>query len=170
MVCDDGRVSVVIRRPGPDELAEVGRLTVDAYAADGAVSADDPYFVMLADAAGRDRAADLLVAVSEQGALLGTVTYVVPGSALSEVSTREEAEIRMLAVAPAARGCGIGEQLTRACVDRARAEGFAVLVLSTATWMHAAHRLYRRLGFVRVPERDWKPRTDVDLLVYALDL
>ncbi|MFG7942814.1 hypothetical protein Q8723_13155, partial [Streptomyces cacaoi] len=23
--------------------------------------------------------------------------------------------------------------------------------------MHAAHRLYERLGFVRTPERDWQP-------------
>ncbi len=148
----------------------MGRLTVDAYVADGAVPADDPYAVVLADAAGRDRAADILVAVSEDGALLGTVTYVVPGSALSEVSTPEEAEMRMLAVAPAARGRGVGERLTRACVERAREDGFTALVLSTGTWMHAAHRLYGRLGFAPVPERDWQPRAGIDLMVYTLDL
>jgi hypothetical protein len=36
--------------------------------------------------------------------------------------------------------------------------------------MAAAHRLYERLGFTRLPERDWSPLLGVDLLVYARDL
>ncbi len=36
--------------------------------------------------------------------------------------------------------------------------------------MAAAHRLYERLGFTRVPERDWKPREDVQLIAYELPL
>ena len=63
----------------------------------------------------------------------------------------------MLAVAPAARGRGVGEALATWCVDRARADGCHAVVLSTLPVMHAAHRLYQRLGFVRTPERDWYP-------------
>jgi hypothetical protein len=36
--------------------------------------------------------------------------------------------------------------------------------------MRAAHRVYGRLGFVRVPDRDWQPMPGIDLLVYRLDL
>jgi ribosomal protein S18 acetylase RimI-like enzyme len=36
--------------------------------------------------------------------------------------------------------------------------------------MHAAHRLYERLGFTRVPERDWSPVPGVQLVAYALPL
>jgi hypothetical protein len=36
--------------------------------------------------------------------------------------------------------------------------------------MHAAHRIYRRLGFLRTPERDWRIEPDVELLTYALAL
>jgi hypothetical protein len=36
--------------------------------------------------------------------------------------------------------------------------------------MTAAHRLYERLGFHRLPERDWSPVPGVDLLVYARDI
>jgi hypothetical protein len=36
--------------------------------------------------------------------------------------------------------------------------------------MTAAHRLYHRLGFTRLPERDWSPEPDIELLVYARDL
>jgi hypothetical protein len=44
------------------------------------------------------------------------------------------------------------------------------VVLSTERRMTAAHRLYARLGFRRLPERDWSPTPGVDLLVYALDV
>jgi hypothetical protein len=36
--------------------------------------------------------------------------------------------------------------------------------------MLAAHAVYRRLGFVREPERDWSPIPGVDLVAFALDL
>jgi hypothetical protein len=36
--------------------------------------------------------------------------------------------------------------------------------------MTAAHRIYERLGFTRIPERDWSPVPGVDLLAYRLDL
>jgi hypothetical protein len=36
--------------------------------------------------------------------------------------------------------------------------------------MEAAHRLYRRMGFTRTPERDWSPRPDVPLVTFALAL
>jgi ribosomal protein S18 acetylase RimI-like enzyme len=43
-------------------------------------------------------------------------------------------------------------------------------VLSTDPLMTAAHRLYRRLGFTRLPERDWSPVPGTDLLVYSREL
>ncbi|MCZ9344350.1 GNAT family N-acetyltransferase, partial [Streptomyces sp. TRM76130] len=71
-------------------------------------------------------------------------------------------------------GRGVGEALVRACVDRARGvDGCARLILSTQETMHAAHRLYERLGFVRTPERDWCPLPETDairLLTYELPL
>ena len=36
--------------------------------------------------------------------------------------------------------------------------------------MDAAHRLYQRNHFVRVPERDWLPEPDVPLLAFRLAL
>jgi ribosomal protein S18 acetylase RimI-like enzyme len=76
----------------------------------------------------------------------------------------------MLAVAPAARGRGIGHALTRWCVDRAREQGCSRVVLSSLDRMHAAHRLYERMGFRRLPERDWFPSPEISLVSYALDL
>jgi ribosomal protein S18 acetylase RimI-like enzyme len=66
-----------------------------------------------------------------------------------------EASFRMLAVDVTAQGQGVGEALVTACIDRASAGGRALFIHS-GTWMTAAHRLYGRLGFARVPERDWE--------------
>ena len=45
-----------------------------------------------------------------------------------------------------------------------------LVVLSSADYMKPAHRIYERLGFTRVPDRDWSPRPGVDLYAFALDL
>ena len=55
---------------------------------------------------------------------LGCVTYVPgPASALAEMIEPGEAQIRMLAVAPAAQGRGAGTALAEACIERARGDG-----------------------------------------------
>jgi ribosomal protein S18 acetylase RimI-like enzyme len=36
--------------------------------------------------------------------------------------------------------------------------------------MTAAQRLYERLGFTRLPERDWSPAPGVGLIVYSREL
>jgi len=160
----------VIRRARPHELDAVGRLTVDAYVGAGVISPDAMYLEFLSDAAHRDAEAELWVAVDEARGVLGTVTFVETGSALAEVAREGEAEIRSLAVAPVAMGEGVGEALTRHTIAIARERGYAALVLSSATTMHAAHRLYERLGFTRLPERDWSPAPHVSLVAYTLPL
>nr|MBA3523485.1 GNAT family N-acetyltransferase [Geodermatophilaceae bacterium] len=82
----------------------------------------------------------------------------------------DEAAFRMLAVAAPWRGHGAGELLVRACIERARALGCARMVISTEAGMQAAGRMYARLGFVRVPGRDWSPQPGVALLCLVLEL
>ncbi len=142
----------------------MGELTANAYLADGAMPAADPYYEVLRDAAARASDADLWVAVDEAGTLLGTVTWCPPGSRYRELAGPDEGEFRALAVAPAGRGSGVGEALVLQCLDLAAGSGAAAVVISTAGWMAAAHRLYRRLGFRPAPERDWSPRADVRLI------
>ena len=166
---------MILRRADPAdpaELAAVGALTVTAYTADGYLrGAEDGYAEHLRAAADRARDAELAVAVEDDsGDLLGTVTYCRAGTPWAEVSRAGEAEFRMLAVAPAARGRGVGAALAAWCVQRARADGCTAVVLSTLPMMHAAHRLYGRMGFVRTPDRDWRPDPEVLLITYALAL
>jgi ribosomal protein S18 acetylase RimI-like enzyme len=160
---------VKVRPARAEELDAVGKLTVAAYVADG-MDLGDSYIKVLADAARRARDADLLVAVDADDRLLGTVTVCEPGTPWAEVSRPGELEFRMLAVTPAARGRGIGEGLTRAVVDRARERGVHQVVLCSSDYMDVAHRLYRRLGFTRLPCRDWQPVPGLQLLAFALEL
>lgn len=161
---------VTIRPARDEELAAVGELTVESYRANGYLEGGGPYALKLADAAPRAREAELLVAVDSSGALLGTVTIAPPGSPWSQVAAADELEFRMLAVAPEARGRGVGEALTRRAIDRATELRLRAVTLSSSVEMAAAHRIYERLGFYRTPEQDWQPNPEVTLLTYRLDL
>lgn len=160
-------MTTVIRQALPEEYDAVGELTVAAYSHDGFVRGE--YAMTLRAAADRAAKAELLVAVDDSG-LLGTVTYCPPGSVYREIGLDHEGEFRMLGVAGRARGLGIGTALTEHCIERTRALGLPRIVLCSAVYMTTAHRIYERLGFARLPERDWSPIAGVDLYAFALDL
>ncbi|MFF9123752.1 GNAT family N-acetyltransferase [Streptomyces sp. NPDC014889] len=163
----------LIRPVEPGEYGILGEITAQAYLQDGLLDfgESDGYLDELRDVAKRAAAAEVLVAVAD-GEVLGGVTFVAGAGPMADLAGLGETEIRMLAVAHAARGRGVGEALVRACADRARAvEGCVRMVLSTQSSMHTAHRIYERLGFVRTPGRDWNPLPhldDITLLTYEL--
>ena len=124
----------------------------------------------LADVPGRAGRAELLVARDVDGRVVGSVALVLDGDFGEVTRSADEAAFRMLAVDANARGRGVGEALVHACLDQARAAGKRRMVLSSGLRMTAAHRLYERLGFTRLPERDWSPLPGIGLLVYAREL
>lgn len=157
----------------PDELDAAGRIVVEAYRAHGGPSADeDEYLGEVLDARGRARLCPVLVAVDEaSGEVLGSVSYVPGGdNAMAEIEREGEAGFRMLGVSPAAQRRGIGEALVRACIERASADGRQGVAICTELGMHAARRLYERLGFRRAPDRDFDPVPGVHLIAYLLAL
>lgn len=163
-------MSLTIRVATPDDFAAIGELTVAAYRGDGQTRAGHPYEPVLLDAAGRAGAGTLLVCTAEDGEILGSVLFVLPESELAEVSREGEAEFRMLAVAPHAQRRGVGEALVLACLDRARGLGCRAVVICVRDFVEGAKRLYKRLGFVREPSRDWSPMPGVMLLGLRYDL
>lgn len=161
-------MDLLVREAHEDELVQIGEVTAEVY--DGEGLAGPEYVKVLRDARARwaSPATTLLVAMDDgTDDILGTVVLAEPGSPWQDLGDGEEVEFRMLATLPSARGRGVGETLVRACIDRARAAGAPRLVLSTGPEMTAAHRLYERLGFVRVPERDWRPRPEMKELLRA---
>ncbi len=162
-----------VRAIDDHELRDAGELTLAAYLALEWPIIDPGYRDELADVDARAAEAAVLVAVDteEGGGLLGSVTYVDgPANRYAEFTDEDAAGMRMLAVRPEAQGRRVGDALVAACIDRARRDGKAKLVLHTTTWMPAARRLYERLGFQRDEQRDWRPVPEVELLGYVFPI
>lgn len=167
---------LTIRDLQPAEAAALGQLLVGVYASlpGFPTPAQQPdYYAMLADI-GRfteRRAARVLVARTEAGELAGGVVYFGDmaeyGSGGTATQVTHAAGIRLLGVAPRFRGLGVGRALTAACLDLARAQGHAEVILHTTEAMQVAWGLYERLGFRRSEDLDFQQQ---DLAVYGFRL
>ena len=78
------------------------------------------------------------------------------GCVLLVEKSKTVGQLRLLLVEPAARGAGIGKRLVQECILEARAAGYAKLVLTTHSILHAAHRIYRDAGFRELPGQSWE--------------
>ena len=159
--------SLRVEAATPADFPRIAELTAGVYRDERL--APEEYQRELRDVAGRAERAELLVARDGE-TVVGSVALVLAGEFGEITDSDDEAAFRMLVVDPAARARGIGELLVRACLDLARSVGKRRMVLSTDPKMVAAHRLYERLGFRRLPERDWSPLPGVHLMAYGLDL
>ena len=159
---------VVVRRAAPGDVAAAGDVTVAAYE-EFTLGPSDPYVERLRDAAAREREAELWVAELD-GEVVGTVTLALDGSPWREIARPGEGEFRMLAVSPHARRRGVGEALLTLVLDRFRELRMGAVVMSSLTEMAAAHRVYERSGFHRLPERDWSPVPGVELIAFRKEL
>ncbi|WP_019930146.1 GNAT family N-acetyltransferase [Nocardia sp. BMG111209] len=156
-----------IRRARAEEFEEIGALTISVYLGEGHVHPDSSYLSVLLDTATRARTAQVLVAVRD-GELLGSLTIAEPGTPYADIARPDELEFRMLAVAKGARGLGVGSGLVDAVLGAARAGGYPAVILTTMSTMADARRIYERMGFVHVPERDWRTDSGKPLTVMRL--
>ncbi len=159
-------LATVVRMVRPEELGQVGDLTVRAYVEATNLSPDSEYVDKLRRADERAAASPMLVAV-RGGELVGAVSLCPLGSRWSEIARPGELELRMLVVEPSQRGTGIADALLAGSIDHALAHGENSLVISVIGDNLAAHRLYAKHGFVRQPDRDWDPTPQAHLLVYT---
>ena len=103
--------------------------------------------------------ADRAVFADPAGAILqpgGQIFFVVEGDTVLGTCavlrhSPSECEIAKMAVAPAARGRGLGDLLMEAAVDFARQIGARRVAIVSNTVLAPALRLYRKHGFVEVP-------------------
>lgn len=162
-----GGTSLEVRTALPEEYPAVGELLVSVYVDEGYSAPERAPGLRAVEPLAAE--AELLVARDERTGVVGTVTFALGGTPQAEIAREGEAEIRLLAVAPTARGRGIGEALVAESIRRARERGCQRLVLSTRPTMAPAQRLYTRTGFVRAPERDWS-KAGSPRIVYTLEL
>jgi ribosomal protein S18 acetylase RimI-like enzyme len=160
--------ALAVSPAGPEDFDRIADLSVRVYVGGGLAS--EGYTSELADVAGRASRAELLVVRNDNGHVVGSVALVLSGDFGEVTRSDEEAAFRMLVVDPAAQGRGLGTLLVTTCLARARAAGKRRMVIATGTRMTAAQRLYERLGFTRLPERDWSPVPGIDLIVYSREL
>jgi len=162
--------SIEIRRLAPgDDAARAGRIVQASYFALEGYPHDEVYDAILGDVATRAREADVVVALLD-GELVSCLTFVADdANPHAEFRDPEGSSFRYFGVDPAAQGRGVGEAMVGWCVAEARRLGKRRLRIHTLTMMHAAQRLYERLGFVRDPsaDEDWD---GVVGLAYRLDL
>ena len=160
-----------IRDATPADAEAAGRVVLEAYLSLPDHYSEPEYEEELADVASRlPPTAEVLVA-EQDGRIVGCITYVPgPESPMAEHLRPGEASIRMLGVTGDVRGQGVGRLLVEACIDRARRRGCTAVFLHSTSYMHAAHRMYARLGFSRVPERDWRPYPDLWLQAFLLPI
>lgn len=153
---------VTIRPVRPEERAAAAALVERAYA-EYAERMMPAAWAALREAVGAalahaGAAVEWLVA-ERGGALVGSVLLYAPAvDAYGGLTGRAPwPELRLLAVAPEARGAGVARRLMDACVARTRAMGADALGLHTSSSMTAARALYAAMGFVREPQYDFPP-------------
>lgn len=112
------------------------------------------------------RRGDVLVARDrETNALAGVVIVVPADSPARRLAVDREVEMHLLAVGSDFRKAGLGRLLVASAIDFARRRSAPKMLLWTQPTMTAAHRLYEREGFERVPALDFE-RSGRAFLVY----
>jgi ribosomal protein S18 acetylase RimI-like enzyme len=163
---DDGESLATIRVASDRDAAPVAALWTEAYVDEGEGGRIAPY--AKDDFLETSRRGQVFVA-EWSGIVVGVVALLAP-RAPGRAVAREEAELSRLVVAVAARGHGIGKRLVTHCEDLAREADWPAIALWSRRYQTAAHRLYERLGYRRVPERDTVDATGHERCVFRLDL
>ncbi len=128
------------------------------------------YSQNILDVRSRMAESELLVAV-ENGEIVGSATfYPARIKRARSVWPTEWTGVRLIAVPPERRGRGIGKALVEECIRRSRELNARALALHTTPYMKLARGMYERMGFVRVPEYDFQPRTELTVVAYKYDL
>jgi ribosomal protein S18 acetylase RimI-like enzyme len=147
---------IEVRPASPEELDEAGRATAEAYREFVRPGEADweAYLEHVADAAARARTATVFVALDD-GRIVGSATLELDARIDGDDPPLhpDEAHIRMLGVAPAARGRGVARALMDACFAAAAADGRTRMTLHTTQRMLDAKAMYEAMGFRRLPDR-----------------
>jgi predicted N-acetyltransferase YhbS len=160
---------VLVREVRPGECERAGQIVVAAYRALPGHVEEPDYEAELADVAAR--ASSVVVAIDDDGEVVGCVTFVTDTTSdHAEFDDPAAAGFRMLGVDPARQGRGAGRALVGWCIDAARAAGKERIIIHSTPWMTTAHGMYGSFGFERRPDLDWLPVPDIPLWGFVLEL
>ena len=136
------RKSIRLRRPRAGDMGRVVQLHGELYARE--FGYDATFEALVAEiAAGFVRdfepECERCWIAEMDGAFVGSVFLVR--------QSRTAAKLRLLILDPKARGQGLGQRLTRACIAFARRAGYRKVVLWTQSHLAAARGIYQAAGF-----------------------
>ncbi len=134
----DAAASLALREVASDDPRFL-RLLTDLDAALAVVNGDEHDFYM-----------QFCEAPTLDYVLLAEVDGEVVGCGALRHKDAATTEIKRMYVREERRGHGYAAQLLAALEDHARRAGFAEAVLETAHDLHAANRLYERMGYRRI--------------------
>jgi len=153
-----------IRNAQEEEFETLGILMVSVYSQlDGFPKPTDQpaYYAMLENIGefAKKPGVELLVAVNEEGVLLGGVVFFNNmqqyGSGGTATSEKHAAGFRLLAVSNDARGLGVGKRLTEACIEKAKEAKMEQVIIHSTKAMQTAWGMYERMGFNRSEDLDF---------------
>lgn len=167
---------IIIRPALAEEYQSLSKLLVQVYSQlKGFPSQQEypGYYALLANVGklAQKPSIEILVAVSPEKELMGGVIFIgdIKDYSSGEValSIQNASAMRLLAVAPNARGKGIGKALTQACIQQAKNLQQSQIILHSTLTMQVAWNMYQRMGFQRMPEIDFPQN---NLMVYGFYL
>lgn len=162
-----------IRDAGPDDRAAIADVTRSGYEEFCRSMTPSAWqaFERAMNAVLEDSGEAAPIVADDDGRIVGSV-FLYPGG--SNAYAPDEAiaapEFRLLAVAPNARGRGIGRALVQECIRRAEDAGATEIGLHTSASFVTAIAMYERMGFVRAPDRDFRPDGAELVMGYRLPL
>lgn len=133
-----------IREAGEADLAAIAALLADDGLGRGRESGD-PAIYRAAFARMSAQPGNVYLVAEAGGRVAGCLQYTVIHGLSRAGAAR--AQVEGVRVAADFRGQRIGEAMMQAAIDRARAEGCALVQLTTDRRRGDAHRFYERLGF-----------------------
>lgn len=156
---------MIIRDALSEEFEGIRDLRLESYK-EHAAKIPEPHWQVLKNSILSDKkeqqGVERIVAVIE-GEMVGTVALFSPEIEAYEGLVEGELkhpELRMLAVSPKARGNGAAKALIQECMKRSKKKGYTAMGLHTADFMENAVSLYTRMGFKRLPDKDFIPLDD----------
>jgi ribosomal protein S18 acetylase RimI-like enzyme len=167
---------LIIRPIATEETSLVSEMCVAAYVAGDHLKEGDAYTATLRDVGSW---IEYTLVATIDGKIIGTICHCPPdGLSPAVLAGSDEYEFRFLAISPGAWGAGVGSPLVANCEAQAIASGAHQMLLSVIDSNERAINLYERLGYARLPEREWSPTpagdstsgTSIRLLVMRKEL
>jgi len=80
------------------------------------------------------------------------MAFLIPSGNPTDIYQADWCYIRMVGVHPNYAGQGIGKNMMKLCIDKAKEMNEKTIALHTSEFMDAARHIYKNLGFIKLKE------------------